>query len=160
MIACLWTIQMPLIVTEFSLKLLDKSPDVRSWIHLEFPNISVRFSNMQLELRLNSSPREPSGGPGFDPQWRTIFAILWELQKQYSVNNFCYRKSCRYLIPTRMTSRSWGIRFCCQKHFFIFCSSGTVRTHTCVLFCFWAFPSGLSLALKLRWPKLGLQGKH
>ena len=29
-----------------------------------------------------------------------------------------------------------------------------------VLFCFGAFPSGLSLAFGARWPSLGLQGEH
>ena len=37
---------------------------------------SVGAANIQIEFRLNSSPREPSGGQGFEPQWQTFFSIF------------------------------------------------------------------------------------
>ena len=71
MIASLCTIQMPFIVTQISLILLEKSPAVRSWIPLYFLNISVGFSKYKLNsdwIPAAGSPREvrgsnPSGGP-------------------------------------------------------------------------------------------------
>ena len=45
------------------------------------------------------------------------------------------------------------------KKAFYFSSCGApLSPHTWVLFCFGAFPSGLSLAFEMRWPNLGLQG--
>ena len=146
MIALFCTIQRTCIVTQISLIQQEKSPNVRSWIHLEFTNNSVGLYNIQLEFRLNSGRREPSWGPGFEPLWRTFFSILGHFSKVYFANNFCQRKSCRHLIPTRVTSRSRGIRFCCQKHFFF---PSTARLFACTLVC--SFALGRSL-LAYAWP--------
>ena len=160
MIASLCTIQMPFIATQISLILLEKSPDVRSWIQLNFPNISVGFSKYKLNsdwIPAAGSPREvrgsnPSGGP---------FSQYFENFK----NSISLITFARGKVIAKWDLQGWPPEdeesdSAIKNTFYSFSSSATVRTPTCVLFCFGAFSSGLSLALKLRWPKLGLQGKH
>ena len=160
MIASLCTIQMPFIVTQICLILLEKSPAVRSWIQLDFLNISVGFSKYKLNsdwIPSAGSPREvrgsnPSGGP---------FSQYFENFK----NSILLITFARGKVIAKWDLQGWPPEdeesdSDIKNTFYFLSSSATVRTHTCVLFCFGAFSSGLSLALKLRWPKLGLQGKH
>ena len=147
MIASFCTIQRTCIVTQISLILQEKSPNVRSWIHLEFPKISVGFWHInwiQIELRLN-----------FETQ--NLTSILVTFQKCISWITFARGKvvGIWYLLGWRADREE--SESAVKNTFYFSVDGATFCMHTCVQFCFGAFSSGLRLALALRWPKLGLQ---
>ena len=141
MIASFCTIQRTYIVTQISLILPEKSPNVRSWIHVEFTNNSVGLCNIQIEFILNSSPRGHSGGQGFKPQWRTFFP------KCISWITFARGK-----VITKCNIQKWPQKtrnpFLVSKTLFIFCQ--VARPFARILVC--CFALGV-----LFWPKLGLK---
>ena len=150
MIASFCTIQMPFIVSQISLILPAKSPDVRSWIHLEFPKISVGFwyiNWIQIELRLN-----------FETQ--NLTPILVTFQKCISWITFARGKvvGIWYLLGWRADREKSESAI--KNTFYFSVDGATFCMQICVLFCFGVFSSGLLLALALRWPKLGLQEYH
>ena len=101
-----------------------------------FPKHLSRIFQIQIEFRLNSRRREPSGGPGIEPQWRTFSQYFENFKNSISLITFARRK-----VTTKCNIQKWPQEdeksvSAIKNTFYFLSSSATVRTHTSVLFCF------------------------